>query len=242
MTWPQDRARHREREIPRPQATNPAVNAMRNSRKGIKSCLIRYTSSMRKAAPNKSSRRQRKRESRQRVPSGAGVSLQAELARAANPEPQQERNKQDKRRHLRHTTEITIKWKIHGLVQASSKSAVPTRRQEAQPRRDKERFSPAPAPQRENVVEPLVSTAPLFPHVETDLLIAAEKRHLWHPFTQMKAWCAPEHEPARARRGRGRNPPGQSMVANISTEIPPFGRTSMVTAIPRSMPPSNPTR
>ncbi|MGA7394770.1 MAG: adenosylmethionine--8-amino-7-oxononanoate transaminase [Terrimicrobiaceae bacterium] len=36
-----------------------------------------------------------------------------------------------------------------------------------------------------------------------DLLIAAEKRHLWHPFTQMKAWCAPEHKPLVLVEGSG---------------------------------------
>ena len=29
----------------------------------------------------------------------------------------------------------------------------------------------------------------------TAALIAADKKHLWHPFTAMEAWCAPEHEP-----------------------------------------------
>jgi adenosylmethionine-8-amino-7-oxononanoate aminotransferase len=28
----------------------------------------------------------------------------------------------------------------------------------------------------------------------THQLIAADKRHLWHPFTQMRDWCAPDHE------------------------------------------------
>ena len=39
--------------------------------------------------------------------------------------------------------------------------------------------------------------------METDLLIAAEKRHLWHPFTQMKAWCAPGHYPLVLVEGAG---------------------------------------
>jgi adenosylmethionine---8-amino-7-oxononanoate aminotransferase len=39
--------------------------------------------------------------------------------------------------------------------------------------------------------------------VETDLLIAAEKQHLWHPFTQMKTWCAPDHEPLVLVEGAG---------------------------------------
>lgn len=36
-----------------------------------------------------------------------------------------------------------------------------------------------------------------------DPLIVAEKRHVWHPFTQMKAWCAPEHEPVVLVEGQG---------------------------------------
>src|SRR5437660_1604435 len=30
---------------------------------------------------------------------------------------------------------------------------------------------------------------------ETPQLIAADRAHLWHPFTQMREWCAAEHEP-----------------------------------------------
>lgn len=29
----------------------------------------------------------------------------------------------------------------------------------------------------------------------TDDLVAVDKRYLWHPFTSMHDWCAPEHEP-----------------------------------------------
>lgn len=36
-----------------------------------------------------------------------------------------------------------------------------------------------------------------------DPLIVAEKLHVWHPFTQMKAWCAPEHEPVVLVEGQG---------------------------------------
>ena len=34
-------------------------------------------------------------------------------------------------------------------------------------------------------------------------LLALERSHLWHPFTPMAAWCAPEHEPLRLVSGRG---------------------------------------
>ncbi len=36
-----------------------------------------------------------------------------------------------------------------------------------------------------------------------DSLIAADKRHCWHPFTQMRDWCAPEHEPLVLVEGEG---------------------------------------
>jgi adenosylmethionine-8-amino-7-oxononanoate aminotransferase len=39
--------------------------------------------------------------------------------------------------------------------------------------------------------------------VATDRLIALDKQHLWHPFTQMKAWCAPENDPLVLVEGSG---------------------------------------
>jgi adenosylmethionine-8-amino-7-oxononanoate aminotransferase len=39
--------------------------------------------------------------------------------------------------------------------------------------------------------------------VNTDPLIVAEKRYLWHPFTQMKAWCAPDNDPIVLVEGEG---------------------------------------
>ncbi len=38
---------------------------------------------------------------------------------------------------------------------------------------------------------------------ETAALIAADKRHVWHPFTPMADWCAPEHEPLVLVKGEG---------------------------------------
>jgi adenosylmethionine-8-amino-7-oxononanoate aminotransferase len=38
---------------------------------------------------------------------------------------------------------------------------------------------------------------------ETDALIAADKAHTWHPFTQMQAWCDPAHEPLVLVEGHG---------------------------------------
>jgi adenosylmethionine-8-amino-7-oxononanoate aminotransferase len=37
----------------------------------------------------------------------------------------------------------------------------------------------------------------------SDDLIALEKRHLWHPFTPMADWAAPEHEPLLLNSGQG---------------------------------------
>jgi adenosylmethionine-8-amino-7-oxononanoate aminotransferase len=34
-------------------------------------------------------------------------------------------------------------------------------------------------------------------------LITADKRHLWHPFTQMRDWCAQGHDPLIIERGQG---------------------------------------
>jgi adenosylmethionine---8-amino-7-oxononanoate aminotransferase len=41
------------------------------------------------------------------------------------------------------------------------------------------------------------------PPRDTAHLIAADKRHVWHPFTQMQEWCAPEHEPLVLVEGEG---------------------------------------
>jgi adenosylmethionine-8-amino-7-oxononanoate aminotransferase len=39
--------------------------------------------------------------------------------------------------------------------------------------------------------------------MSADQLRQADKRHLWHPFTQMRDWCAPEHDPLIIAEGRG---------------------------------------
>ncbi len=33
--------------------------------------------------------------------------------------------------------------------------------------------------------------------------LAADKAHTWHPFTQMRGWCDPAHEPLMLVEGRG---------------------------------------
>ena len=37
----------------------------------------------------------------------------------------------------------------------------------------------------------------------TQKLIDSDKRHCWHPFTQMRDWCAPDHEPLVLVEGEG---------------------------------------
>jgi len=37
----------------------------------------------------------------------------------------------------------------------------------------------------------------------TERLAAADKQFVWHPFTNMRAWCTPEHEPLVLVEGRG---------------------------------------
>ena len=37
----------------------------------------------------------------------------------------------------------------------------------------------------------------------TDQLIEWDKRFIWHPFTDMREWCAPEHEPLILVEGQG---------------------------------------
>ena len=37
----------------------------------------------------------------------------------------------------------------------------------------------------------------------TDTLIATDKKFIWHPFTNMRDWCAPGHEPLVLVEGRG---------------------------------------
>ena len=34
-------------------------------------------------------------------------------------------------------------------------------------------------------------------------LVALDKQHLWHPFTPMQEWCAPDHDPLIITRGEG---------------------------------------
>ena len=66
-------------------------------------------------------------------------------------------------------------------------------------------------------------------------LIAADKAHTWHPFTQMRDWCAPEHEPLVLVSGKGavlRDSEGRE----YSMAIPRSGRTCTAIAIRESTP------
>ena len=37
----------------------------------------------------------------------------------------------------------------------------------------------------------------------TERLVALDKQFAWQPFTNMREWCAPEHEPIVLVEGRG---------------------------------------
>ena len=39
--------------------------------------------------------------------------------------------------------------------------------------------------------------------MRTNELRQADKKHIWHPFTQMRDWCAPDHHPLVITEGRG---------------------------------------
>ena len=39
--------------------------------------------------------------------------------------------------------------------------------------------------------------------MSADLLRKIDKTHIWHPFTQMRDWCAPQHDPLVIVKGRG---------------------------------------
>src|SRR5205814_174070 len=54
----------------------------------------------------------------------------------------------------------------------------------------------------------------------TEELIDIDKRSVWHPFTNMREWCAPEHEPLVLVEGRGallRDSRGREIRENISS-------------------------
>ena len=68
-------------------------------------------------------------------------------------------------------------------------------------------------------------------------LRALDKAHLWHPFTQMQAWCAPEHDPLIVESGNGvwlRDSEGKEYIdgnSSIWTNIHGHGHPFIDTAI-----------
>lgn len=68
-------------------------------------------------------------------------------------------------------------------------------------------------------------------------LIRLDKAHLWHPFTQMQDWCAPEHEPLIITGGSGalvRDQHGREYVdgnSTIWTNIHGHGHPRIIAAI-----------
>ncbi len=71
----------------------------------------------------------------------------------------------------------------------------------------------------------------------TTELSNVDKRHIWHPFTQMKAWCAPDHEPLVLVEGEGallRDSRGREYVdgnSSIWTNIHGHGHPGITEAI-----------
>lgn len=47
------------------------------------------------------------------------------------------------------------------------------------------------------------SSTPRMNDWNTEDFAAADKKYLWHPFTSMHDWCAPEHEPLVLIKGHG---------------------------------------
>src|SRR5216117_2755670 len=71
----------------------------------------------------------------------------------------------------------------------------------------------------------------------TEELITADKRFVWHPFTNMTEWRAPEYEPLILVEGHGAML-RDTAAANTSTAIHRSGRTFTATIIRTSTQPS----
>lgn len=73
--------------------------------------------------------------------------------------------------------------------------------------------------------------------MNADELIRLDKAHLWHPFTQMQEWCAPEHEPLIIVSGVGaiiRDQHGRDYIdgnSTIWTNIHGHGHPRLTAAI-----------
>jgi adenosylmethionine-8-amino-7-oxononanoate aminotransferase len=75
----------------------------------------------------------------------------------------------------------------------------------------------------------------------TEELIAADRRFVWHPFTNMSEWCAPEHEPLVLVEGHGavlRDSTGREYIdgnSSIWTNIHGHNHPYINTAIRRQL-------
>ena len=73
----------------------------------------------------------------------------------------------------------------------------------------------------------------------TKQLTKLDHDHLWHPFTQMRDWCAPDHDPLVIASGRGawlRDADGRDYIdgnSSIWTNIHGHGHPTIVAAIQR---------
>jgi adenosylmethionine-8-amino-7-oxononanoate aminotransferase len=75
----------------------------------------------------------------------------------------------------------------------------------------------------------------------TGLIVEWDKQHTWHPFTQMKAWCAPEHEPLVLMEGQGailKDSHGRTYIdgnSSIWTNIHGHGHPHIMEAIRKQL-------
>ena len=71
---------------------------------------------------------------------------------------------------------------------------------------------------------------------DTEALIEADKRFVWHPFTNMPEWCSPGHEPLVLVEGKGTMCAwGRARAASTLMAIRRSGRTFTATRIRTSM-------
>lgn len=63
--------------------------------------------------------------------------------------------------------------------------------------------------------------------IRTAQLAALDKSHLWHPFTPMRDWCAPGHEPLILVSGHGamlRDSAGREYIDGNSLDLDEYPR------------------
>src|SRR5689334_19290573 len=75
----------------------------------------------------------------------------------------------------------------------------------------------------------------------TKELVDADKRFIWHPFTDMRRWCAADHEPLVLVEGRGallRDSKGREYIdgnSSIWTNINGYNQPLITAAIRRQL-------